>query len=370
MSRFRSLVLLVAALCVDVSGASAQQPASSRDRFREQFNENALFLMGGPLGQSDIAYAADIAGVVDDGIKLRVLPVVGAAAAQNIKDVLFLRGVDLALTDAATMNVLQRTNEAGPGLERQISYISVLYSQEVHILARSEINSIEDLRGKKVNVDVVGSGSALHLPDLFQRLGVEVQAVNMAQPDAIETMRRGELDATACICAKPVGAFHALTSASGFKLLGLPYTDALEGQLLPSAISNDDYPGLVSPQTPIDTAATTAVLISFNWPKGSPRYERTAKFVDAFFSKFPELLKPPRQPGWRTVNLAATIPGWQRFLPAREWLESHTRSDEAAVKTEFAKFAAERGVQNPQANANENDGLFREFLERKSKAAD
>lgn len=199
---FRAFAVVALAVCLNFDSVGAQQlnaPGQqafslSRDRFREQFNENALFLMGGPLGQSDISYASDIAVVVDEGLKLRVLPVVGAAAAQNVKDVLFLRGVDLALTDATTLGVLQRSKEAGPALERQIAYISVLYAQEMHVLARSDIKSIEDLRGKKVNFDVAGSGSALHLPDIFQRLGVEVQPVNLTQADALEKMRRGDLD--------------------------------------------------------------------------------------------------------------------------------------------------------------------------------
>lgn len=374
MIGLRAIAVLMFAVWLNLAPVDAQQTgpsqqfsASARDRFREQFNENALFLMGGPLGQSDIAYASDIARVVDDGLNLRVLPVVGAAAAQNVKDVLFLRGVDLALTDATTLSVLQRSKEAGQGIERQIAYISVLYSQEVHILARSDIKSIEDLRGKKVNFDVVGSGSALHLPDVFHRLGVDVQPVNLAQSDALEKMRHGELDATACICAKPVNAFQAIASESGFKLLGVPYAEALEGQLLPSAITDQDYPGIVPKGSTIDTVATTAVLISFNWPKGSARYDRTAKFVEAFFSKFENLLEPPRQPGWQTVNLAATMPGWQRFLPAQEWLDNNHRNQETAVNAEFAKFAAERGISSADASPSKNDVLFREFLEWKSK---
>lgn len=374
---FRALAVVALAVCLNFDSVGAQQLnapgqqafSPSRDRFREQFNENALFLMGGPLGQSDISYASDIAVVVDEGLKLRVLPVVGAAAAQNVKDVLFLRGVDLALTDATTLGVLQRSKEAGPALERQIAYISVLYAQEMHVLARSDIKSIEDLRGKKVNFDVVGSGSALHLPDIFQRLGIEVQPVNLTQADALEKMRGGDLDATACICAKPVDAFQSIKPESGFKLLDVPYAGALQSDLLPAAISGDDYPGLIQPRATVDTIATTAVLISFNWPKGSARYDRTAKFVDAFFSKFSDLLKPPRQPGWRTVNLAATMPGWERFSPAQEWLEKNNRVQQTTVKAEFAKFAAERGIQSSETNPADNDVLFREFLEWKSKPA-
>lgn len=337
----------------------------SRLRFREQVNENALFLMGGPLGQSDIAYASDIAIVVDDGPNLRVLPVVGAAADQNVKDVLFLRGVDLALTDSTTLAALQRSQEVGAGLEKQIAYISVLYSQEMHVVVRSEIGSIEDLRGKKVNFDVIGSGSALHLPGIFKALGINVDHVNISQPDAIERMLQGTLDATVCICAKPVDAFLAIKAGSGLRLVGVPYVAPFQGELLPAPITPDDYPGILAAGAPVETIATTAVLITFNWPKDSTRYSRTAKFVDKFFSRFAELLKPPRQPGWQTVNLAASMPGWQRFPPAQEWLAKSHQLETSSVQAEFEKFAAERGGQGSAAT--EDNPLFREFLEWKAK---
>ena len=370
---FAALLLVVGAGGMDQASAqgiaqrSPFQSQSVRDRFREQFNENALFLMGGPLGQSDIGYASDIATVVDDGHKLRVLPVVGAAAVQNVKDVLFLRGVDLALTDTATLNALQRSKETGPDLEKQIAYVSVLYAQEVHVVARGDINSLDDLRGKKVNFDVPGSGSAMHLPGFFESLGVQVERLQMPQTDAIERMRQGTLDATVCICAKPVSAFASIEANWGFKLIGFPYVAPFHGDLLPASITSDDYPGLLAGGAFAETVATTAVLITFNWPRGSHRYERTQKFVEAFFSKFPEFLKAPRQPGWQTVNLAATMPGWQQFPPGREWLEKNNRTQASTVQAEFAKFAAERGG---EANAPmEDNPLFREFLEWKTKQA-
>lgn len=369
-------LVLVACAAWSVTAVQAQQLKPSnqfvspalREQFREEVNESALFLMGGPLGQSDINYASDISVAVNGSNKIRVLPIVGSAAAQNVKDVLYLRGVDLALTDTTTLNVLQQTNEVGPGLSLQITYIAVLYAQEMHVVAGPDLNSLEELRGKRINFDVEGSGSALHLPDVFKRLNIDVQPVHMTQSDALEKMRRGELDATACICAKPVDAFISIPRGSGFKLIGIPYAGELQRDLLPATVTVDDYPGIVAERETIETVATTAVLVSFNWPKGSARYERTARFVDTFFTNFSQLLVQPRQPGWRTVNIAATLPGWQRFVPAQEWLERNNKDQDKIVRSEFTKFAADRGIQTNDANPASNNGLFREFLEWKSRA--
>lgn len=371
MKARRIAVLTVAAsvACWPAHAQQAEPPlrpaAYDRDQHRAQVNENAIFLMGGPLGQSDIAYATDIANVVNDGFNLRVLPVVGAAAVQNVKDVLFLRGVDLAITDAATLSELKRSNEAGPGLERQITYVSVLYAQEVHILARPGIETIQDLAGKRVNFDIAGSGSALHLPRLFAKLGLEINPTNISQIDAIEKMQRGDLDATACVCAIPVAAFQGLATNSRFRFLAVPYDAASADDFLPARISADDYPSLVSPESAVETTATTSVLISFNWQPNTPRYVRTAKFVDAFFSKFQALMQQPRQPGWRTVNLAAKLPGWERFAPAVTWLGNNERMRKDEIQSEFGKFAAERGFHSGEPLPDKDSALFREFLQQR-----
>jgi TRAP-type uncharacterized transport system substrate-binding protein len=355
---------------VHAQQANAPNKSSTynREQLRAQSNENAIFLMGGPLEQSDIAYATDIASVVNDGLNLRVLPVVGAAAVQSVKDVLLLRGVDLAITDAATLAEMRRSEDAGPALERQIAYVSVLYTQEVHILARPGIGSIQELAGKNVNFDIVGTGSAMHIPRMFEKLRIETKQSNVSQIDAVEKMQRGELDATTCICVIPVAAFQNLAMEYGFRFLSVPYDSAPLGDFLPAKISADDYPNLITPDAAVETSATTSVLISFNWRPDSPRYARTAKFVDAFFSRFSNLLRPPRQPGWRTVNLAAKLPGWERFAPAEAWLADDDRVRRSDIQSEFKKFSAERGLQGDAALPDQSNALFREFLQQRSRS--
>jgi hypothetical protein len=83
----------------------------------------------------------------------------------------------------------------------------------------------------------------------------------------------------------------------------VPYDKSIQANYLPADITSDDYPVLVNKEQPVNIVAASTILISFNWPKGSSRYERTAKFVDAFLSKIDEFHKPPRSPLWKSVNL-------------------------------------------------------------------
>ncbi|HEU4377512.1 MAG TPA: TAXI family TRAP transporter solute-binding subunit [Hyphomicrobiaceae bacterium] len=327
-----------------------QQRATNtpREQLREQMNENVVNLMGGQLGAVYIVIAHDISVAVNDGNNMRVLPVVGGAGVQNIRDVVFLRGVDLGVTNILSLNKLKETGELGPNLDQQVAYIAPLFNETMQVVARPEINRVEDLRGKRVAVNSAGSATAEFAPAVFKSLNVEVQTLTLPQGDALEKMQAGEIHATVCTCPIPIPAYSNVKAASGFKLLSIPYTPALErATYYPAAIKASEYPNLIPADGKVETIATSAVLISFNWQRGSIRYNRLARFTDAFFSKFDNLLQPARHPLWKTVNLAATIPGWQRFSAAQEWLDKN--SQRAASAKSAKEETAER--------------LFRQFLE-------
>src|SRR5262249_38677324 len=137
---------------------------------------------------------------------------------------------------------------------------------------------------------------------------------------------------------------------------------AFEKDYIPANIGNEDYPNLVARGQKVQTIATSTILISFNWTRGTDRYKRIAKFVDAFFNKADDLRKPPRHPAWREVNLAATIPGWQRFAAAKEWLDhySTTTGTVTGIDSALARAQAARAAPGNRA---EQERLFREFME-------
>ena len=59
--------------------------------------------------------------------------------------------------------------------------------------------------------------------------------------------------------------------------------------------------------------------------------------MQTFFSRFPEFLDDSHHPKWREVNLAARLPGWQRFGPAERWLERPS-AGEAAISGAMDEF--------------------------------
>ncbi len=309
--------------------------------------------MGGQLGATYIQMAHDISVITNADKGVRVIPAVGGAAVQNIRDVLLLRGVDLGIATVQSIKAMEKSGEPGTeGLLNKVAYISILSNDELHVLARSEIKSLKDLSGKKVSFNNHGSSTALLAPLVFKALGVDVTPVFLPQADALAAMRTGDVAATVCGCPKPVPAFVNLKNDTGFAFVGIEYGDKLEQDYHPGTILPEDYPQLVQAGTRVNTVATHSVLITYNWPKSHHRYAPVEKFVDAFFSNFAEIQKPPRLALWKSVNLAGTVAGIQRFPAAQEWLERNKL-------VQAVKSAGEARTGRPTAQDDER--LYREF---------
>jgi TRAP transporter TAXI family solute receptor len=346
----------------DVNVAAGQ---NMRENFRARINENVVTIMAGSPSGTDLAIVQDLASVLDEGDKLRVLPMVGKGPEQNIKDVMFLRGVDMGVTQANLLKHFDKTGELGPNLKGQIAYIAKLFNEELHVLVRSEVNDIHELNGKYVNFGAQGSGAEITGRLIFEALGVDTQEVHLNDIDAIQKLKDGEIDATIVMTGKPAPVLTGLDDASGLKLLPVPYAKGLEDEYYPATLSHDDYPALIPAGGRVDTMSVCAVLVSFNWPTDSLRYAKIAKFVDRFFSNFDAFLAAPRHPKWREVNFAATLEGWKRSPLSQRWIDrAKAAATDSVSRSHFDAFLAQAsGNRTTPISDAERADLFRAFLE-------
>jgi len=298
---------------------SAPAPQPDLKAISERMNANTLTVVTGTPSGIFSTFGADLSAVLNDGDELRIMGVTSAGAFQNVRDVRFLKGIDLGFTITNILGQYRRTGEIGD-LSDKIVYISRISNDEIHVVTRSNITSFEQLRGLKVNFSTKGSGNQLSAQDIVRALNVDVEEVNLGPPDAFEKLKNGEIAATIFTVGRPAPLIASLKASDGYHLIPIPYVHGLVGDYLPSRLTNADYPNLIPPGQIVETIAAASVLIAYNWPKGSERYRRVDKFVKALFTKFDEFKKPPRHPSWRDVNLAATIPGWKRFEGAEEML--------------------------------------------------
>jgi hypothetical protein len=131
------------------------------------------------------------------------------------------------------------------------------------------------------------------------------------------------------ITSKPVDAFLRGQWEPGFKFLPVTYDSKFEDYYLPAVLEASEYPALIKPGERISTIAAPTVLVSYNWPAGSNRYQRVARFTDYLFSRIDKLQAAGFDPKWQTINLGATVPGLTRFPAAQEWLERQGRRQQA-----------------------------------------
>jgi TRAP transporter TAXI family solute receptor len=361
-------VLLTAAFSLQYgfAGRVGMLPIPDKANFGglgERLNANTVAIVSGDPNATYLTVAYDLATVLDDGDNFRILPVVGKGGGQNIRDVRFLKGVDLGITQSILLNQYRQSNEIG-NIDDKIVYVTKLFNEEMHIVVRGDsgIDSIDQLNGKTVNFSDAGGGTQLSTRDIFKRLGISVQEANLGQTDAFEKLKSGEIAASVLIAGKPAPSMGRLRAADGFRLLPVPFAKPLQADYLPAVLDHDDYPGLVDSGHDVDTVAVSAVLIAYNWPRDSDRYRRIANFVDVFFPKLDELQKPPRHPKWRETNLAAVLPGWIRFPGADDWLNKHRQPQPTASRDQFDQFLASRRSAAQLRNAYEREQLFQEFM--------
>jgi uncharacterized protein len=334
----------------------------------EQINENTVAIISGSPSVDDtyLQVANDLAYVLNDSDKLRILPIVGIGGPQNIRDVRYLKGVDLGLTQLSVLNSFRGSNQALGKYDDKIVYIAQLFNEEVHLIAGPGITSIEQLNGRKVNIDEVRSGTSQTMRDVFKRLGIKIEEVNVTQALAFEKVKSGEIAATAYLAGKSAKVVSNLKFEKGMHFLPVPFPPEISNEYLPTELTHDDYPDLIPAGQVVQTIADQVVLIAYNWPKNTDRFQRLQRFVQTFFPKIEEFRKPPNHPKWREVNLAVKLKDWKRFEPAEEWLAASRNPDGSAdLQTNFKQFIASQGGAGAPRGAispAQTDQLFNDFL--------
>jgi uncharacterized protein len=336
---------------------------------RVRKNTWTVGVAGGQLTGTYMTFANELAEVLDNGDNLRVIPIVTYGAASNLDDLLYLRYIDVAVTQADVFEYF-RTQRKISNLESRVNYIIRLPVSEMHVLARDEIKTIEDLRGKKVSFGPAGSASSLTGTIIFQRLGVQVEQVLYDNPTALQKLKTGELAALVRVIGRPIDFFAKIPGNSGLHFVPIPFSKTFADYYSLGELTNKEYPTLVPEGQSVDTIAVPAVLAVFNWWKGNDRYRRVERFVEGLFTKWDKFLEPPRHPKWRDVNLAATVPGWTRWSVADEMLKRvrpKDATDAQVANSDFSAFLKDKSSAAANLTPEQRDALLREFLRWREK---
>ena len=366
------VLIFFIALTGDAQTQPRQQP-SPYDVKKNEMNVTTITLMAQGTGSTYLPIAEDLQNVLDDpkGNTLRVVPVVGRGGAQNLVDLLFLRGVDLAITQQEHLLYLKQQDPRVYGsIEQRVHYITKLYNSEFHLVAKKDIKSLRDLEGKRVSLNRALSATDVAGRTIFKLLNINPIIENIDVETSVKMVRSGELAAASSFAGAPVAGYAQIQDAD---LHFVPVDETTIGkrdylrlleQFLPSSLGGGDYPRLIGQGQSVPTLASGAMLVAYAWPEGTERAEKIKNFVTAFFENVDKLRQPPRHPKWREVALTAKVQGWTRLKAAQDWIDRNVRPAEPLGGPDFV--AGVRGAHDETPGLEANFERFRKYLDQKN----
>src|SRR5436190_6792771 len=354
-----------------------KEPPGARERraLRDKLNSGLVGIVFGGMDDADFSEAVDLGAVIGSP-DIKIMSVAGKGANERVTDLLFARGIDVGIVQTDVLETLKQ-KPPFPDVEKFLQYIAKLYDQEIHILARNDIRSLNDLRDKRVNFGTYQSGTYTSANAIFQTLGFPVQSTMYPQPLALEKLRRGEIAAMVYTAGKPARLFQTIRPEEPLHFLSIPGIDALRKSYKQAELNDHDYPDLIEKDKPVATLSVGTVLAVYNWPPNSERHRKIARFVQALFRQMDELRFPPHHPKWHEVDIGRSVPGWTRFAAAEQWIaREHAGNREASGKSGSTREPGAGAP--PSAGSDEDlpisgldkkqrDALFREFLDYQKK---
>jgi uncharacterized protein len=337
-----------------LSGAVAQEVTSKYQEEKRQANASTVTIIGSSTSSTFTKLIEDIQNVLDDPKtnELRILPILGRGASQNVHDILFLKGIDMGVVDSGFLQAYKDKDPVLYGnIEQRVQYVAKLLNSELHLLAPRSVKSYEDLRGKRVNLWKPASVTAAVASAVFKLLEIDIQPVYLDTDAAFEALRAGEIAAMARMGGAPQADYDKITAADGWHFVPLSESNLSQGKFsrlmsayLPAQLRHDHYPQLIGQNETISTVASGIMLAVYNWPEGSERYQKLEAFTKKFFDNIDKFRDDSRHPKWKEINLAAEVPGWVRFKPAQVWLDTQklaATGEQPEMRQAFEKFLSE-----------------------------
>lgn len=271
----------------------------------------------------------------------------------------------LGIVQADVLAFLQKSDKpTSKDISKKLRAIMPLFKEEIHILARKDIKSVEDLNDKRVVVGNSGSGSMMTSINLFGLLDVKPKKMFQTDaPEAVVAVLADRADAMVFVGGKPVPMFKNLEQLSNTKekdmhtllenvhFLALPAASTGE-HYETATISPDDY-SFINEIVP--TLAVRSVLVTYDFTlKDTPYYKmrckQLGKLAKALRNKLPELQKTGHRK-WQEVSLDTDISMWKRDACA--WPSINPANIEKAP----APIKKEAKVEQPKQTALEKELL-------------
>lgn len=238
-------ILVAAALLLGVWGQERAAAQTRRLSIVTGGTGGVYYVYGGALAQVLSKHLAGVEATAE----------VTAASIENMQ-LLARKSADLAFTLADTLHDAVR----GQGKFREplpIQSLAILYNNMTHIVTRagSGIQSVRDLKGKRVSTGAPNSGTELIAERMLRAYGVDpvkdITRERLGVGESADALKDGKIDAFFWSGGLPTAAVLELASTPGMKISLLPTDDIVQklveqhGPLyVPATIPAGTYPGV------------------------------------------------------------------------------------------------------------------------------
>ena len=229
---FGSLValVLVAAACAAPRQSTPTQTATAAGTAAASatpdFTGRTLNIVTGGTGGVYIVYGAGLADMLTKRLKVAASAQSTTASVDNMK--LIRDGkADLAFTlaDTAFDAINGKNRFAPPEGKVDAKAIAVMYSNYMHLVAKASggINTVTDLKGKRVSIGAAGSGTETKAIRILEAYGLnattDINPQRLAAQDSADALRDNKLDAFFFDGGLPTSAVADLANSTAIKLI-------------------------------------------------------------------------------------------------------------------------------------------------------
>lgn len=265
-------LLLILCLAVSMTGCSGKE----RMMFGTGGTAGTYYAYGGVLAQYMKNYAdVRVTAVSTGGSKVNI---------QSVQDGDFQLG--FAQSDVMTYGWEGTRAFENDGPTHDFRVLGCLYAETVQLITMDDdINSVEDLKGKKVSIGEAGSGVYFNALDVLNGAGITLDDINPQYQSfeaSKESLKDGNIDAAFIVAGAPTTAITELATTNGVRLVNI------DGELRDKIAADcpyyakfqipaGTYPGQDEPVETITVEAT--VIVSANADEDTV-YNLTAAIFD------------------------------------------------------------------------------------------
>ncbi len=272
-----------------------------------------LSIATGGTGGVYYPYGGGIAKVLNESLpNVRATAEVTAASVDNLKLIRDGKAdIALALTDTVADAVNGRGAFAGAPVPA--ATLAVLYSNYTHLvtLASSGINTVADLRRKRVSTGSPGSGTEVLAFRVLRAAGVnpdaDVTKQGLGASESVDALKDGKIDAFFWSGGLPTAAVQDLSHSAGITIRMIPTGDLVavlqkeHGSLyFALQVPANAYPGVTAPVSVVGVA--NALVVNRSMPD-----QLAYDITRVLFEKQPELAAI--HPEARNLTLATAVKG-------------------------------------------------------------